>query len=265
MRHAAVLMGSILMAATSSAAVVSLPPVLDNTLYSSATGNLSNAKGAGLFTGFNSINQNRRSLLKFDVAGAVPAGSTITAVSLQLVNASGFADPHANTIHRVLASWGEGTSVGDGMGAAASPNDATWLHRFYNTVFWSTPGGDFVAAASASTTVGGSGTYTWSSAGLVQDVQLWLNTPASNFGWLVKGGESVTGSSKNFGSREHPDPTKRPVLTITYTPPAPPCTGDWDGNRRVDFADISHVLAHWGAPFIFADITTTLQNWGRPC
>lgn len=265
MRYVAVLMGSILIAVPSSADVVSLEPVLDNTLYQSATGALSNARGVHIFTGFSSVNQNRRAVIKFNVADAVPAGSTITAASLRLVNSAGLEDDHATTVHRVLASWGEGTSSGVGMGAPSTTNDATWIHRFYSTVFWSTAGGDFVATASATTTVGPAGAYTWTSAGMVQDVQFWLNTPASNFGWLVKGGENQTDSAKRFGSRENTDPAQRPLLTITFTPPTPPCMGDWDGDHQVDFADITHALSHWGAPFNFNSITTTLSNWGQSC
>jgi predicted outer membrane repeat protein len=61
---------------------------------------------------------------------------------------------------------------------------------------------------------------------------------------------------------------------IEFVPPL--CSGDADGNRAVNFADITSVLAnfnssgpagdadHSGA-VNFADITSVLANWGIPC
>jgi len=97
-------------------------------------------------------------------------------------------------LHKLLADWGEGTSQAtgeEGQGAPATPNDATWRHRFFDTIFWTNEGGDFSAVVSASQSVGPVGQYTWSSAQMVADVQSWLENPASNFGWLVLGDEST--------------------------------------------------------------------------
>ena len=44
--------------------------------------------------------------------------------------------------------------MGEGDGAPATPNDATWRHRFFDSVFWTTQGGDFSATVSASQSVG---------------------------------------------------------------------------------------------------------------
>ena len=88
--------------------------------------------------------------------------------------------------------------MGEGDGAPATPNDATWRHRFFDTIFWTMQGGDFSATVSASQSVGGVGQYTWSSAQMVADVQLWLDSPTSNFGWLVLGDE--TASATQSGS-----------------------------------------------------------------
>jgi hypothetical protein len=91
-------------------------------------------------------------------------------------------------LHKLLADWGEGTShapMGEGDGAPATSNDATWRHRFFDSLFWTTQGGDFSAVVSASQSVGSTGQYTWSSTQMVADVQSWLDNPDSNFGWLV--------------------------------------------------------------------------------
>ena len=125
-------------------------------------------------------------------------------------------------LHKLLADWGEGTSIApgeEGDGAPATPNDATWRHRFFDTIFWSTQGGDFSATVSASQSVGPLGQYTWSSAQMVADVQGWLDNPASNFGWLMLGDESVFLTAKRFDTRESASP---PVLAITYIPAGTP-------------------------------------------
>jgi hypothetical protein len=103
-------------------------------------------------------------------------------------------------------------------------NDATWIYRFYPATLWPNPGatGSF-SGASATRNVTGLGSYTWgSTAGMVADVQGWLNTPAGNNGWILIGNESTDSTSKRFETRESVTPTSRPKLIITYTPPAVP-------------------------------------------
>jgi len=93
------------------------------------------------------VGELRRGVLAFDITGNVPAGSTITSVTLTL-NMSKTPSNTARTVelHRLLADWEEGTSQAsgeEGTGAPATPNDATWRHRFFDTIFWTTQGGDF--------------------------------------------------------------------------------------------------------------------------
>ena len=202
-----------------SAGTVNINPSKDNTLYEydPLDGDRSNALGFHFFAGETGMNELRRGVLAFDIAGNVPSGSTITAVSLS-VNMSRTPTNTAYVVelHKLLADWGEGTSVApgeEGDGAPATPNDATWRHRFFDTIFWSTQGGDFSATVSASQSVGPLGHYMWSSAQMVADVQGWLDNPASNFGWLMLGDESTNLTAKRFDTRESTSP---PVLAITY-------------------------------------------------
>ena len=123
-----------------------------------ADGDRSNALGDHFFTGETAMGELRRSVLAFDVAGNVPAGSTITGVTLTL-NMSRTPSSTARTteLHKLIADWGEGTSQAsgeEGMGAPATTNDATWRHRFFDTMFWTNQGGDFSTTASASQSVG---------------------------------------------------------------------------------------------------------------
>jgi len=203
--------------------VISLSPSKDNTLYEDATGFFSNGSGSHIFAGNNNGGRARRAVIAFDVANQVPAGSTIQEVTLTLRMSRTRTGPETIRLHRLQADWGEGTSnasANEGSGAVSTSEDATWVHRFFNSDSWNNPGGDFSSASSASTSVGGSGSYTWGSTSqLVADVQGWLNDPSINFGWVVIGNEARSQTAKRFDSRENGTSANRPVLTVTYTPP----------------------------------------------
>ncbi len=206
-------------AAPARADTASLGASKDNTLYETPTGSTSNGAGNFLFAGRNSTPTNsiRRGLLAFDLS-SIPAGSTIHAVTLTLHQDSPHLTPESISIHRLLEGWGEGTSSGLGSGGPATPGDATWLHRAFNTQFWSTPGGTFAPAPSATTSVGGNGFYTWSSPALIADVQAFVNNPSGNYGWIILGNEGAASSAKRFHTREETEASFRPNLTIDYTP-----------------------------------------------
>jgi spore coat protein A len=202
--------------------LVTLQPIKDNTLYEDASGSLSNGKGLRLFAGNTGDQGVRRAVMAFDVAGSVPPGSSIDAVTLTLeMNRSQRAGAEVFTLHRLLSDWGEGTSVASGQeggGGTATTGDATWLHSFYPSSFWATAGGDFAASASSSLTVDRKGSYTWgSSAAMVADVQAWLDDPSSDFGWILIGNESAIETAKRFDSRESGTTTDRPTLQVTFT------------------------------------------------
>jgi spore coat protein A len=214
-----------LLAATASADTVVIEPSKDNTLYDEGSGALSNGTGDTFFSGLTGEPRVVRGLLEFDVAGSLPAGSTITDATLTLyMSAASVSNPFTpNTVaaHRALAEWGEGSSQapqGGGQGGPSSSGDATWIHTFYPSSFWSTAGGDHVPAASASLLVPVSpGHYSWNASQLTSDVQLFLDQPGDNHGWILVGTE--TANSRRFDSRSHPTPANHPILTIEFTPP----------------------------------------------
>ena len=201
------------------AQLANINPIKDNTLYEyhPADGDLSNALGFHLFAGKTAMGELRRGVLAFDIAGTIPPGSTILGVTLSMnMSRTPISVAYPVELHKLLADWGEGTSQApgeEGDGAPATPNDATWRHRFFDTIFWTAQGGDFSATVSASQSVSVVGPYTWSSPQMVADVQDWLDNPAGNFGWLVLGDEKPTLTSKRFDTRESASP---PVLTIQY-------------------------------------------------
>lgn len=211
---------------------VRLVASLDNTLFEPAAAQLSNGAGAHIYAGTNLSGQARRALLEFPIATSIPAGATIERVELDLlVTMAHDAAPRSFSLHRALKRWGEGTSDagsggpshGGGSGAAATPGDATWTCAVLDTDPWATPGGDFVAQASATALIAGLGPTSWAStAGLVDDVRAWLDDPASNFGWILVGDESGPGTALRFDSRENSGMPGRPMLTVTYTPPPTP-------------------------------------------
>src|SRR5215475_2011647 len=165
--------------ASASAAIISITPSKDNTLYQydPAEGDTSNGLGLHFFAGENAMSEIRRGVLAFDVAGHIPPGATIIAVTLSMnMSRTALETERVVELHKLLADWGEGTSHApgeEGDGAPATPNDATWRHRFFDTIFWTTQGGDFSATVSASQSVDPIGQYTWSSAKMVADVQSW--------------------------------------------------------------------------------------------
>jgi hypothetical protein len=212
----------LLASGSASADTVTIGPARDNTLYQELTGTISNGAGAYFFAG--QAAAIRRGLVAFDIAHAVPSGATIEAVTLTLhCSRRPAGEPDvAITVHRVLADWGEGGSdagAPGGGGAPAAAGDATWIHTFFDTAFWTNPGGDFVATASASQMVGDTGDYVWASTPeLVADVQGWLDNPATSFGWMLRGAEGAGTNSRRFDAQENSVAAFRPRLQIDYTP-----------------------------------------------
>lgn len=199
----------------------------DNTLFESPTGALSNGSGRYLFVGLPRSRGPRRALVHFDVEGCVPFGSTVNSVSLSLNVSRTVVGVETIDVHRVLADWGEGSSDAggaEGRGIASQSGDATWIHTMFSSSNWATAGGDFDLTASASQSVAAAGPYSWSGAGLVTDVQGWLDNPGTNSGWILTGRESGTRSAKRFDSRESPTAAVRPTLTIDFTPNCAPGT-----------------------------------------
>jgi Dockerin type I domain len=200
----------------------------DNTLYEALnqSNQLSNALGQHFYAG--ETNQSagtnlRRGVLSFDLS-SVPAGSTITSATLTLHMSMTNSGAENFDLHLLQQNWGEGTSnsgSGGGNGSPATTNDVTWLDTFYdstNPQFWTTAGGTFSSTVSATTSVNDVGFYSWTGAGLVSDVQQWVNQPSTNFGWILIGNETTAGTAKQFDTRENTTSADVPTLTVNYTP-----------------------------------------------
>lgn len=230
----------LLLAIGAPGATIVLPASMDNTLYENPGGSLSNGAGDYFFAGRSnhppgttdnpSIERGliRRGLVAFDIHGSLPARAIISTAVLQVFasNVSTNIDPVADTagltIHRLTMDWGEGVSDAsgqEGAGANAQIGDATWIHNAYTMSTWNTAGGDYLVNPTAQTTVAGIGVYSFQSTQLSQDIQGWLDSPGSNFGWILVGDESTHLTARRFNSRTHPLDATRPSLTITYIIP----------------------------------------------
>jgi len=219
------------------AEVIELLPDQDNTLYEDAEGAISNGAGKGLFFGKTGTKGGidellRRALVRFDLS-EIPSNAVINSVEVSFVinqaPTSGAAADLA-TLHLASTDWGEGASDpfgAEGQGAAAQSGDATWLHTFYDTIFWTNSGGDYepLASATAAFGTGNPEVLTFSSsAELIADVKSWIVNPASNHGWIMRGDEIRAQNARRVASRECPEDTNcfedPPKLTIDYTIPS---------------------------------------------
>jgi hypothetical protein len=211
------------------AATVTIEAARDNTLYENSQGAVSNGAGDYLFVGRSQSGVNKRAVIDFGDLADIPEGATITAVRVHLSLSRENSPATTIRLHRLQADWGEGdsnASSNEGQGAASAANDATWIHSFFDTTTWASPGGDFVATASAEFGADAIGNYVVESTPeLVADVQDWLDNPGDNHGWILVGQESSQ-STKRFNSRENGAADSRPRLEVEYTGGA---VSDWSG------------------------------------
>ena len=200
--------------------VIDLFPSQDTTLYENLVNESANGAGVGMVVGNTNKGLTRRGLIKFDIAAAIPRDSSINDATLTLHVDKTVAGPVEISLHPVLNDWGEGTSAvpaeGGGVGAATTPDSATWNFRSFPAERWDTAGGDFSNVALASSVVNEVGQYNFTSFRMSDQITDWLVSPETNFGWMLIGDESTRKTTKRFGTRES---EIQPVLTIDYDPP----------------------------------------------
>jgi len=208
------------------AATATINPIIDNTIAEDFPDN-SSGDCNSIFSGNTDNGFARRALLQFDIAAAIPPGSTINSVTLTMhITRGGNHSDAVMTLHSVNLAWAEAAAGvtpngcgtrGGGQGEPAVNGAATWLSAMHNQTLWSSPGGDF-SAASASTFVN-STTPVWDSAAvgngaMVNDVQNWLDDPATNHGWILIGDEANSPTTRRFDSSEGSAP---PALVVNFT------------------------------------------------
>jgi hypothetical protein len=158
----------------------------------------------------------------------VPAGSTILDARLSLRDISpagvgGLSSPgfqltgtQTFNIHRVTASWTEGTgngTAGSGTALGGGANFSNIGNSFNATVTGTI---QFVNPAA------GPRYSTFTSTALATDVADWFSGTESNFGWMIKSatetGANTVSTIKWFESSEGPN---KPSLVITFRRPLP--------------------------------------------
>ncbi len=200
----------------------------DATVFAEQTGgtaydNVADGQGGSLWTSVIVAGVVRRALLRFDLT-ALPFGAEIVQVQLEAFMIR-VREPQPLALHRLTAAWSEGPANGGdaGVGAPAQAGDCTWSHRRWPDQPWAARGGDYLLSASATSAVGAwPAPVVWTSTpALVDDVQRWVDDPASNHGWLLIGAESGAQNAARLASRQNPTPSARPRLRLTWRLPAP--------------------------------------------
>src|SRR5688572_28259901 len=203
-----------------SAATIQLFPVADAHIRDSApTSNFGTVNPMLVGIAASPISPPRQHCLFRFSLDSIPAGAAISGATLRLIAVAGPREAFDFDLNRLLVNWTE--------------SGATWNARLTGTL-WTTPGTaagtDYVATPSAtaalspvpvSVALGGQPvTNNFTSTGMVADLQLWLDQPGENFGWILHVAGGQPGSGRQLASRE--DPALKPVLTIEYTGPGTP-------------------------------------------
>jgi hypothetical protein len=146
----------------------------------------------------------RRGLVQFDLS-AIPQFAIINSAVVSLYqDSSPTGAAHTNNVFRINDPW------------------------LQSTVKWNTQPTIQGAATASNATVGPVRQfYSWT---VTPDVQIWINAPTSNHGWMVKdAAENGTNEIIAYVSAEefaNPDLFKRPKLVVDFT--APPCSTNAD-------------------------------------
>jgi hypothetical protein len=234
--------------------VDNVPSTGDDTLFQS--GDSLSLGDPGIFVGTDSNTSFKYGLMAFNVSG-IPSDATITGVTLDLyigqVAGSGggmvvnSGAPRTISVYDESQAWGASTNAvgatsfaGHGQGSTANPGDATWSDASYNSnsslaTAWSSgsPANVTSSSVALATTSGIPGTTSaevqWSSAGLVTEVQGWVDDPSSNNGLALVNANSSSSQSflafwgaqgaTNAGNGLAPD------LVVTYSVPEPATFG----------------------------------------
>ena len=205
---------------------------IDNTIYYNAgdtahTDTLSNGQGSTFVAGHvATAGYFRRALIKFSMP-TLPTEAQVDSVTLQLYavkNAQNNSASRTFSLYKLTSAWGEGASVASsaGTGTGAEAGDATWLSTFFDTVSWTTPGGDFDATVSkTSNAFTSAGVYVYFRSGgigkMLTDVKNWYSNPSSNHGWIIRGNETTALQATEFASFQTTlGSSYKPQLTIYY-------------------------------------------------
>ena len=179
-----------------------------------------------------------RTLVKFDLAGNLPANAVIDSATFSVRTIGGDTGNIIWNFYRVTNSWVEGTGY-DGLpnsydNGVIEFGSVSWNSREHDTLPWNTPGGDFDPAwLSLNQSMPVSSLYSWpiSDGGGLAILQDWVDNPADNHGFLIDldqgPGNSNDQVEVTWYSSEQPHgvggitDAERPQLVVDYTPAGP--------------------------------------------
>ncbi len=208
-------------------------PAAADTFINAAFPDNNNGSSPSLYTGQNGMGGAMRALVRFEPPAGWQGRVTVSRVVLTMVTrgtGSGETTPPTAataSLQALTAAWQEGTGVGDGsgqntVGQACGTAGATWNQpACAGGTAWS--GGAVATAVSATASVPASleAAVTWDSdaagnAGMVADVQSWIDAPSANQGWRIASStEGTNGLAQRFYAREAA--AKGPALAVTAT------------------------------------------------
>ena len=208
-------------------------PLAADTFINSAYPDNNNGGSDSIYTGRNGMGGFMRGLVQFTLPAALQGRVTVTGVRLAMttrgLSAMGPYRPAAATasLQALDVPWTQGTGVGNAMmmntvGDPCGTTGATWNQP-------SCAGGAAWSGRSVASPVSGQASVpaaidalvTWDSttagnAGMIADVQSWIDRPANNHGWRIASStEPTMGEAQRFYSSEA-GAGVLPALTVTY-------------------------------------------------
>jgi hypothetical protein len=207
-----------------------------------------------------------RSLIKFDLSGLqslISSSSQITAAALKVKIARRTGSNIDVDAFRVLKSWSEGDQCHDDTDLDAG--EATWQYQSYSTA-WTAGGADSAgvdraASADDTTTITGTGWFSWDVTQSVKD----MFDDENYDGWVLK---SQTESGDNwvaFWSSEDGTAANRPYLEITYNND-PACGYAYKKAITIDHAKVigdgGDTVDLYDFPVVIKEAGTWLRNSG---
>ncbi|MEJ7609773.1 MAG: Ig-like domain-containing protein [Ferruginibacter sp.] len=145
--------------------------------------------------------KSRRGIYFFNTS-EIPTSAIVQSANFSLLRVSGDGNTQTINLQRLTRAFTE--------------NQVTWNIVATGTN-WTTPGGDFTGILSSAIVTSINQRYNWDVSG---SAQLWVNTPANNFGVILKTNELLD-KRHQFSTKEDGTSSKRPMLSVTYVVPDP--------------------------------------------
>jgi len=208
-------------------------PLAADTFINSAFPDNNSGRSDSIYTGRNGMNGVMRGLLQFTMPAALQGRVTVTGVRLAMttrgLSSTGTAPPTAATVslQALSVTWTQGDGVGNAIamntvGDPCGATGATWNQpSCTGGAAWS--GGSVASSVvgQASVPAALDAVVAWDSAtagnaGMIADVQGWIDTPTNNHGWRIASSTEATMSQAQRFYSSEAGAGAPPALTVTY-------------------------------------------------